>query len=371
MNRLQIIKQFFYIFSKKFVKIKMFVFCILMLPISVFILSSIFNSSQDLESNINIGVVFEDLENLEDMFISNININFYNNYDLLYESIIKNNIAVGYVFKDGFYNELEQIEVGDISSLESLVQVIKLENEYIDGYINNIVLSGVYQEIIPYVSNARLLDNEVDLGIVNIKNQIDYYNNSKNNFKLEYIIIENNNIIESNNLSNNNIIIIKGTIGIFLLALSLIGAIYISDLNKAIVLFKPYLGEIELKIYALLPIYVYGTIAGVISIFILSNNMGSVSSIGSMSDNIISLEIIKLLLLQAVYMLLIIVLVMLLNKILVLANSSLNPENIIILLMPFIILFNLIIHPIFIDITKFISEIEYILKLSPLWYYLS
>lgn len=353
-------KVFFNTYTKLYFKNKFFLFTLLMLPILTLCLTIFFNNATNTENSLVFGVYFEEKselsQNIETQLLNNKDMNFkiYNDYDIIVEDVVSGVLGAGYTFNKDFFYNVENIKLGD------LVDVISLNNSIYAKHSTQTVLSALYKEISPYISQSYLLKHKLNVSYLDLVEMIANEKTKDNVFKLNFSYINDN--YNSNNSNNSDyleenkfaISCIRGIICLFLFFLTIIAMLMTSDENnehKYYSIFIPYISELKLKFYTIFPIYFFGGISAIISLIIM------MLCLNQTNFNFV-LEITMLL----VYQLTSIIFALLISKIL--------KKELLVLYSPFLIIFLIITHPIIIDISMIFPKIKYFLFCLPTYFYL-
>lgn len=384
--------KFFNIFLKTYLKSKTLIICFLLLPISLGLFITSLNLEEHTKLLIGIHVTGEDyLGIIEELIVDEtMDFEIVDNKEWIYDSVTNGVFDIGYIFdfEAGFNEQINKIISNNenydsivveneekltlntilngaslseftsilnssIFDISSLVTVVKLEGDFYYKYINNVIFSVVFEKIVPYLGISTLNDYGIYEDIEEFKKLIDNYSVADNSFHIEINNIEHSSNVDfENNISEPIFKIIKGIICIYLVILSLISLIYlnIEDDN----LFKCCMSSYQLKLNIIAPIYFIGIMISLISLIV--------------SSNLISVDIN---LIEEVYRLIMFQISLLLFSIIF---SKFISKEIMLVFIPFVVLFILVTHPIFIDLQvvfPILSNISWILNIFSSYIYLS
>lgn len=332
---------FLRIYTKRYLKMKIFIICIIILPIIIFALTEL----KDAPNDIKIAIVFlqesEISQRIQTDLQSKQEINFVvlDDYEQVYNMVISKEIVAGYVFPKDLEYKVKESDINDI------VEVVRLNDEIYSKFISPLIISAIYQQFTPYVSQNMLSEQEILTEIDSIYDGIENYKNSDKRFTISISNIQTDELEEV----PESLALYKGVICVVLTLLSLIAMIYCSDIKGERLLLL-YIPKLICKFYMVAPVYLFGTISGAISLIVLSYNMDNV--------NLFS-EIIGLVILQLSLMVISVVL------------SNVIKKELTILMVPFILISVIVTHPIIFDITLFVPELSSKLKLLPTYMYLT
>ena len=197
----------------------------------------------------------------------------------------------------------------------------------------------------PYIASRSLKRYEIEMKPSELIEEINYYD--ENGFEIEVEYNEGN---EEESKGGSYIFnIVLGLICIFLLILACIAIIYSYNNADESDRLIAYIPKWKNRIYKVIPIYIYGFASAivtlVISYFLLKDmQFNIIKGIGIIGAYQIALFIIAFLLVYVV------------------------KKDVIVLLMPIMILFVIVTHPIFIDITTYIPEMKKIVGYLPTYW---
>lgn len=338
---------FFCVFTKMYLKTKTFILAVILLPIITMGLIDVFNQ-EEVNNGLLFGVHFEKDSDLSSAVWEKLSHNedmqfklYDNDYDIR-NDVSMGEICAGYIFDEDFSANIEAVEI------KNLVEVVRMEDDIYSKYAVQTIVAVVYEELVPYIANNYLEEQEIYLKMPFIVDEIQKEKSKDTIFKVELSYIDGKEIpVEENTLAFS---IIKGFVCIFLMVFSMISTIFISDNDGKQSLFAPHMGEIKLKIMSVMPIYFFGTLTGVVSLILTD----------------LFLENMPIDLSYEIGMLVVYEIAMLIFAILI---SKVVKQNIIALLIPFVIVFVVITHPIFIDIPTFLPSLKSILIFFPSYLY--
>lgn len=331
---------FFVVFMKKYIQNKLFIISLLLLPLSVWITVGIFENSS--ENSFKISVYFEEKtqigDNIIEKMLENQQIIFElaQNQQEIYDKIVNEDSVCGYIFPKDFEKNIENLRLSDVVISQSL------EGNAYSKFTDIVVYSYVFEEIAPFISKNKLKDYEIELDLAEAYKEIE---NSQDEGFSSIITYANGNLNE--NEENSYVSIIFGEICILLLVLSFISTIYCSNTREDM-LFLPILGEFKLRLFKSAPIYFLSTLFAVISIIFIDN-----------SNFNLFYEIFKIILYQISLFLCSFLIMQVISK------------NIAILFMPILLIFVVITHPIFMDISLLFLPVKDIFKFLPTYQYLN
>lgn len=144
--------------------------------------------------------------------------------------------------------------------------------------------------------------------------------------------------------------LIRGTIALGVMFLALIGSISIRKSYKGFSLYFPHIGRLRTEIYALIPLYIMAFLSAVLGIILFY--------LGASEDFPLMEEIIRLL----PYFVFVVLLSIILPRLL-------SAETII-LLIPFIIVFIFVTHPILFNIEAIAPGIKSVIQYLPTYMYI-
>ena len=271
-----------------------------------------------------------------------INVVIAQSEDVVRDKVRTGEFNVGYIIKDNFTNNLKDLK------MDEAIELVKLENDFYYKYVNQIIVTILYEQVVPIISKELLDSYNIEIEVDRIYEKINNYNVDEDVFKIN--IIHTGEKIEHNPFDL-LINLINGVICIFLLILSLIASVFCSGDEYKHSLFKPYLGQVRLKLYSIFPIYFYSFLVAVLSILIVKILLPH-------SNFVVPLEIVKVLIYQVSLMIYTITISNFVNK-----DST-------IVLIPFVMIGLIITHPIFFDFTTLVPNIKFILYLLPTYQYL-
>lgn len=327
--------RFLSVYIGYFFKNKSIMLSLILMPIIVYF--AVFSKSE----NISVGLYFYSNETLkiQEKLLENEQINFVlvEDEEELKNLVISKDIVVGYIFKDNFMENLAK------KNTAKLIDVIRLSDESYSKFIQPIIISAVYNEFSSYIVSDFLENKGILYQNDEIQKNIDKYKNQADSFK---IYIEDIQSKQESSEVEMNINISKGIILIFLLIYSIITMIFCSEIEKNNIL---YIYDKKVQIYIAIPLYILSTAFAILSAITLK--------IASVNVDL-STEITKILILQ-VYLFIFTVII-----------SKIIKKDILILSIPFLIIFIITTHPIFIDITIFAPKIKDLLKILPSYQYM-
>lgn len=335
---------FFSIFLKKYLKNPLLVVSLILMPLCVFLTVEL--SEKEFDNNFQILIYFEEKNDLADEIyqklteIEYISFKKAKNYDEVKNSIINGEVEIGYIFKENFQEDIENLD------LKQKIETIYLQDNSYAKFSNLLVFASIFEQLIPYIVENELKNYEIYEEIERIEQEIQKKYKDNSVIELSYFIEDeiDNEIVENIAIMQ----FISGEICIFLLIFSLIACIYILKSDEEVIMLT-VLSDFRLQIYKSAPIYFLSTIFAIISIYIVKLNYIELD---------LGFEILKLICYQAM---------------LFLSNfvfSRILSGEILVLFMPLVVIAVIISHPILIDISIFIPQIKVFLKYLPTFQYI-
>lgn len=331
---------FFTIFLKEYLKNPIFIISLFIIPITTCVTSYMITSEN--ENSFCVTLYFEEdnemnrrisenlLENKEITFI------IAEDRDELVEDIVNQHSVVGYIFPKGLEEELNEL------NLKKIISSVNLEGSMYLKFTNVIVYSAVYQEITPYLAKNKLNFYDIEAEYGDLYDQIKSYDNY-----FESIIVSNHLEVQLEDTHKYSSLIF-GEICILLTILSFITTIFSYNVRKDAP-FIHVLGNLQLQFYITAPIYFLSTISGILSIFTLQ-------IIGE--EYHIVYEILRIICFQ--------ITLFLFNYVV----AQLVSIYLFILFLPFSVIFIVVTHPIFLDITLYFTNIRNYIRFLPTYQYL-
>lgn len=341
-----IFARFFQIFLKKYLSMKSLLLCLLLLPIlsAVAVISL---QSPSTATGMVAGIlaqsdtpyataVVETLSQREDVTFTP-----YTDLDALTADVAQGDIVAGYVLGEDFDSRVSALQT------EDLVQLIKLEDDIYHSYLNEVVYAAVYAQLVPHITQEFLLTREIEAGVEEILPAAQGYLDGDVLFTMEMISVL---ALQSGESAPSPLPLVRGVLAVGLLTLTLLATAACAQIQQGWALFTPYLRRIQLDFYALSPIYVLGVVAGGFAL--------CVASLLSSYDVSLVTELGRL----AVYQLMLFAIALILPRLI--------GRETIVLLIPFMLLFVVVTHPIFFDITAFFPSWDSWLRYLPSYWYL-
>ncbi len=271
-----------------------------------------------------------------------ISFSLYPDLDSLVEAVSHGTIVAGYVLDEQF-----DVKVSTLDTAR-LVQLVKLEDDIYHKYVNEVVYTAVYTQIVPYITQDFLSQRGIDIGLSDITAQTTSYLAGDRLFTMDFRSVQ---AIDALQNVPSPLPLVRGILAVGLLTLVLLAAAASAESQRGWALFSPYLRKIQLDFYALSPIYLLGLLSA-------GASLGIVSVLSPLPLSLLS-ELGRV----ALYLLILMVLG--------LALPHVIGRDAIVLLIPFLLLFVVATHPIFFDITVLFPNWEGWLQWLPSYWYLS
>ena len=346
---------FFSIFLKRYCRNIGFIPSIILIPLICAIIAA-GTSSENVKTNLKIGMMIEketeSTKHLEQLIskLEFLELVEYEEREQLEEDVKIGKITVGYIIDKEFDAKVEKAD------LSNAIEVVKLSNDPYHKYLNEIIFSAAYSIIIPEIT-YRFLDNrEVSVEIEEIREYIDEYLEGEELFSINYATPEEyteNTYMDKLDVEaplSSSLPIMRGGIALVLMFLALIGSISMRKCYKGFSLYFPYIGRFRTELYALFPLYFIAFLSSVLGIILY--DLGSSESFSLVS------EILRLI----PYLLFVIIFSLILPRLL-------NAEAII-LLIPFILVFILVTHPILFNIEAIVPQVKVFVQYLPTYIYI-
>ncbi len=337
-------KMFFIVFFKKCIKNKAFIVCLLSLPMVVGWM--VYTATSQEQSGITVGLYFEapfvEMENIVQNLQQNTAYTFTmeDSKESLEEKVASEELSLGYVFVEDFEENVQN------ASFNSLIEVVKYPNNLYYRFVNESVTNEILSMASAYIARNYLENQGHQADINLIKESIFAYREGENAFGIVVEGMNAQDISQNDNLHVMNIA--RGVIAVYLLVISWMGSLWVSEKNT---LFAPYIGKLRLAAYTLSPIYALSGVAAVISLFVIKYGLG-------LSD-ISMLEEICLL---VYYQLMLFVTTTLISHVI--------KKELRIVILPFLVLFVTLSHPVLVDMRSFIPVLSYVLPVFPSYHYM-
>lgn len=338
---------FFRIFSKKYMKTKVVLLCVLLLPILVW---GIVHSDRFLEKNtVSVGMYFAEDGTHENMLMESLLevedfsfVEVETEEDLI-SGIVDGTFLQGYVVEDDFSDAILDVK------LRKNIRLIKLPDNIYYTQINEVVNGAVFQLLTPVIAGEIVTSRDIVPDDVEIKEQIATHLIDEDAFVIDVVYGAATNSGEQS--GNQTMQIVEGVICIFLLALVCTSTVFAMENKRAIKQFAPFLGGVKANVYFVLPIYVYGFLSAVLSLVLVA-----FSGTGEIA---LGMEICRLFIF-VLWLILFFVAVSLWVKL-----------EIFVALIPFLLIGVCITHPILFDFTLFFPNARYVLQFLPTYQYLT
>ncbi len=337
-------KMFFLVFFKRCIKNKAFIVCLLSLPIVVGWM--VYTAASQEQSGITVGLYFEshfaEVENIVQNLKQNKAYTFIvqDSKETLQEKVASEELTVGYIFAEDFEEKLKS------SNFNSLIEVVKYPNNLYYRFVNESVTNEVLSIASPYIAQNYLEKQGHRPDIDMINESMFTYKEDENAFG---IVVEG---MDAQNMPKNDnshvISLTRGVIALYLLVISWMGSLWVDEKNT---LFVPHIGKTRLAAYILSPIYVMASVAAVVSLLLVKYGLG----------------IAYVSMLQEIFLLLYYQAMLFITTMLI---SYILKKEVRIVILPFLVLFVALSHPILIDMRAFMPILSYILPIFPSYHYM-
>ncbi len=323
-------RAFFAVYLKKNLRNIPLMISLLLLPVSVILL----NIPVTETTGIDVGIFAQAQGVYEERVMSGLEesdaYNFlrYEEEENMIEDIEKGEISLGYSFDEDFSHAVES---GDI---EESVRLIMYPDNMYYTFVNEQVFNEIFAVSIPITVQNFLQPTQYSQE--EIAELIEEYASADTAFEIVATTLEGEVAEDTGNLH-----IINGVICLYLLTLALITCMNAGERTA----FLPYLSTLAARFYAVLPTFVLATLVGCVSAA-----LGAVLANGG---NDVWLECMKVTIYQASLLPFCLLVAALLKK------------NILVVLIPFVLVFVLITHPIFFDITVYVQGLKGVLAFLP------
>ncbi len=337
-------KMFFLVFLKRCIKNKAFIVCLLSLPLVVGWM--VYTAASQEPSGITVGLYFEahfaEVEDVVQNLQQNTAYTFIveDSKENLQEKVASEKLSLGYIFAEDFEEKLKN------SNFNSLIEVVKYPNNLYYRFVNESITNEILSMASPYIAKNYLENQGSEADINLIKESIFAHREDENAFGILVEGINAQSISQNDNLHVMNIA--RGVIAVYLLVISWMGSLWVSEENT---LFVPYIGKLRLAAYTLSPVYVLASVAAVISLMVVKYGLG-------LAEVSVLKEIGLILYYQAM---------LFITTALV---SHVIKKELRIVILPFLVLFVVLSHPILIDMRSFVPALSYILPVFPSYHYM-
>ncbi len=345
--------RFFAVYLSIYVKTKSFLVLLVLLPISVIAVAVLSENYAD-EVAVSVAVCLGEQAENGDEILTKIKTTLEENDDIdfvflqdseeLYDKIKTEEVVVGYILQENFSERIANLDYDEI------VKRVNLENNPYAIFVDRIVLSTIFDALIPYISQKQLADLELYYDISDVEEQVDFYD--KDGFSVEISYMNGEKIADK--IASSDAFAVKliyGIISLYLLVISLSAAAFCADKKDSSSLFSPFLGRTKLQFYKLTPVFFLAYIFAIISLIVAFVRYKN-------ADINLAFDIVNLTFYQ---------ISLLISSVLV---SKYVKKEVTIVLIPFVIVFAVVTHPILIDITTFLPVIKPILQIFPSYNYL-
>lgn len=326
---------------------KSFLLCLILIPILVFGGVSALDSPQ-LETSLISGLVSLDQGELGQLVINELlprtDMSFlqYNSREALIDAVSNGDIAVGYVLDENFSAQLSAL------NQDNLIEQIALDGDLYHKYTSELVYTAVYRQMIPYITQEFMDDRGIDSDLGDLSEGTQTYLDGDALFTVELLSAQS---LATGEDIPNPLPLTRGILAMGLLLIALMAAATASAQQKGWALFAPHLGRLRCECYAIAPIYALGLLSGAIAL-ILAVQISSYPIV--LADELVALVGYQLSLV-----------------VVGLALPRLVGRNSIVLLIPFLLLFVLVTHPILLDVTLFVPELKALLQWLPSYVYIT
>lgn len=259
------------------------------------------------------------------------------------ERVINGEFNLGIVFVTDI---MESFESSDKSNL---VEIISLEGNNYTQYIMELIYSSIYKSMTPYIAKDTMEQKDINESKINIEKKIDGYLNDDKTFKINRTIVGDASDYSSSKLEH-FMWIWKIIVCIILTITTMLFLSMMGDTDKDML--SIYFGKNTYRIYSILPIVILKTCSIILAYVIIISWY-----------RVISITIIV----ELIRTIMLLVILNLLNLILI---KKINKE-IVVVIIPFVIIFIITTHKILWDITKYYDNIEVFLNILPTYWYLN
>ncbi len=342
-----ILTSFFRVFLRKYLTMKSFLLCLLTIPLlvagGVYTLDNPATQTSLVAGVVNLDQGEMGEETLK-LLLPREDISFvtFPDRQSLMDEVICGTVAVGYVLGEEFSQSVVSLQQ------EGLVERIALEGDIYHQYVNELVYTAVYAQMVPYITAEFLEERGITPNVEEISVGTLEYQQGDLLFTVDILSAQG---VESGAELANPIPLIRGILAMGLLLISLMGAATTASQQRGWALFAPHLGRLRCEIYAIAPIYALGLVSGLIALV--------AAALLSPYEILVGEELLRLLCYQLAL------------GVFGLALPRLVGRDSIVLLIPFLLLFLLVTHPILLDVTVFLPQLKPLLQWLPSYLYMT
>lgn len=336
---------FFRVFLRRYLSMKSFLICLLLPPVLVVGVVLVLDQEQSATS-LTAGILVEDGgsygQQVADALVNLNEITFvqYDDQEMMRLDVATGILASAYVLPDDFTLRVTNLE-------EELVELICLESDIYHQYINELVYTAVYTQMVPHITQEFLEERGISTDLEENVSGTQGYLAGDTLFEVDILSVQE--VVTGEEGMTSPLPLVRGILTIALLLLTLMGAATAAAQQRGWALFAPHLGRVRCELYALAPVYTLGLLSGVVAL--------ALATFLSPYDINLREEIARL----ALYQLSLVAVGLVLPR--------LVGRDTIVLLIPFLLLFVLVTHPILLDVTQFFPQLKGILQWLPSYIY--
>ncbi len=340
-----VFRRFFQVFLRRYLSMKSLLLCLVLLPMLVAIATVMVEQPQTATSVV-VGLVVEGDGLLEQQVAATLlersDVTFlqYSNQTAMEGDVAKGVVAAGYVLGKNFSQQVASLDE------ENLVSLICLEGDVYHQYLNELVYTAVYAQMVPYITQEFLSQRGIEIQLEEAVAGTEWYLEGDVLFSVDVVSAHQSGAEEEH---PSPLPWVRGLLAMGLLLLALMGAASVASQQRGWALFAPHLGQFRCEVYSVAPIYVLGLVSGVVALVLATLLSSYPIALGE--------EIVRL----ALYQLSLVVVG--------LGLPRLVGRDSIVLLIPFLLLFLLVTHPILLDVTVFFPQLKVGLQWLPSYWY--
>lgn len=342
---MRIFAEFFKVYTKRYLTMKSFVLCLLLLPVAT--MGVILGVAQEDHGGLVVGLVAPPEDGYATAIVAELVLNedivfvVVETEETLYEGVANGTYELGYLFEDGFSQGMVALDLKD------MIRLVKLEDDIYYQYVNHVVTSAISAEISPLLAQKILVEQNAICDFQELQARIDAYAHQESSFSITVTMVDGEQEIQISTLVPN---LIRGIICLFLF-ISCCVVVGMQFDNHQVRMFVPHLSPVRTLAYEMLPMYVLSFVAVVVTL--------------GLSYWFYGREI------AVIYNLGIVVLYQISLFLLTLALRWLVSGETLMVFVPFLVLGILLSHPIFFDMTVLFPQCAGWLKLLPTYQYLA